>query len=128
MSRYDHASEEKFDPMDSTLHLIAQVGVLAGVFTSILAVGGSIGFAQILESLRDIRTLLLALVANFVAVPLFALLLARILPLDDESRTALILLGAVAGAPFLPKLAELSRGHVPFSIGLMVLLMVVTVG
>jgi BASS family bile acid:Na+ symporter len=128
MSRYDHASEEKFDPMDSTLHVITQVGVLAGVFTSILAVGGSIGFAQILESLRDIRTLLPALVANFVAVPLFALLLARILPLDDENRTAMILLGAVAGAPFLPEFAELSRGHVPFSIGLVVLLTVVTVG
>jgi predicted Na+-dependent transporter len=114
--------------MDAMLHAVAQVGVLAGVFTSMLAVGASVGFDQILESLRDTRTLLLALVANFLAVPLLALLLARVLPLDADARTAVILLGAVAGAPLLPKLAELSSGHVPFSIGLMVLLMAATVG
>lgn len=114
--------------MDTTLHVIAQVGILAGVFTTMLAMGLSVRFDQILESLRDTRTLVLALVANFVVAPLFALLLARLLPLTTEARTALILLGAVAGAPFLPKLAELSSGHVPFSIGLMVVLMVATVG
>ncbi|MBW3631553.1 MAG: bile acid:sodium symporter family protein [Chloroflexi bacterium] len=114
--------------MDSTLHFIAQVGILAGVFTSMLAVGASVGVDQILESLRDTRTLLLALVANFLAVPLLALFLAQVLPLDADARTAVILLGAVAGAPLLPKLAELSSGHIPFSIGLMVVLMLATVG
>ncbi|MGH2616146.1 MAG: bile acid:sodium symporter family protein [Thermomicrobiales bacterium] len=114
--------------MDATLHLIAQVGILAGVFVGVLAVGTSVEIGQVLASLRDVRTLALALLANFVAVPLLALGLAWVLPLTTEARTALILLGAVAGAPFLPKLAALSSGHVPFSIGLMVLLMVVTVG
>src|SRR5687768_5534118 len=80
--------------MDESLHIIAQVGILAGVFTSMLAVGANVGFDQILESLRDIRTVLLVLIANFVAVPLFALLLARLLPLDTSGQTALILLGA----------------------------------
>ena len=114
--------------MDNTLHAIAQVGVLVGVFTSMLAVGASVGFDQILESLRDTRRLLLALVANFLAAPLLALLIARILPLEADARTAVILLGAVAGAPLLPKLGELSGGDVHFSIGLMVVLMVATVG
>jgi BASS family bile acid:Na+ symporter len=40
----------------------------------------------------------------------------------------MVLLGAMAGAPFLPKLAGMAKGNVPFSVGLMVLLMVVTVG
>jgi BASS family bile acid:Na+ symporter len=111
-----------------TLHLIAQAGIVAGVFTAMLAMGLSVPFAEIVSSLRDARTLLLALAANFVAVPLLALLIVRILPLDAEGRTALILLGATAGAPFLPKLAELAKGYVPFSVGLMVMLMVVTVG
>jgi len=113
--------------MDATLHAISQVGILAGVFTMMLAMGTSVGFEQILESLRRPRTLLLALVANFVAVPLFAVALSRVLPLSVDGQTALILLGATAGAPMLPKLAELSSGHVPFSIGLMVLLMATTV-
>jgi predicted Na+-dependent transporter len=113
--------------MDATLHLISRVGILAGVFTGMLAVGLHVPFGQIINSLRHGRMLALALLANFVAVPLLALALARLLPLPAEGRTAIILLGATAGAPFLPKLAQLASGHVPFSVGLMVLLMVATV-
>ena len=40
----------------------------------------------------------------------------------------LLLLGCAGGAPFLPKLAELAKGNLPFAVGGMVLLMVVTVG
>jgi BASS family bile acid:Na+ symporter len=113
--------------IDDTLHAVAQVGILAGVFAAMLGMGTSVSIGQILESLRNTRTLLLALAANFIAVPLFALLLVRVLPLTGEGRAALLLLGATAGAPLLPKLAHLADGHVPFSIGLMVLLMIVTV-
>lgn len=113
--------------MDDILHGVALAGVFAGVFTSMLAMGTSTGFDQIVASLREPRTLLLALLANFGAVPLFALLLTRALPLTADGRTALLLLGATAGAPLLPKLAELSGGHLPFSVGLMVVLMTATV-
>lgn len=113
--------------MDATLHLISQVGILAGVFTAMLAIGIRVPFRQILESLRNPRPLALILLANFVAVPLLAVALARVLPVPADEKTALILLGATAGAPFLPKLAEMADGHVPFSIGLMVILMAVTV-
>ena len=40
----------------------------------------------------------------------------------------LLLLGSAAGAPFLPKLAQIAKGNLAFGVGLMVLLMVVTVG
>jgi BASS family bile acid:Na+ symporter len=39
-----------------------------------------------------------------------------------------LLLGSAAGAPFLPKLAQIAKGNLAFGVGLMVLLMVVTVG
>jgi len=39
-----------------------------------------------------------------------------------------LLLGAAAGAPFLPKLSELAKGDLPFAVGIMVLLAVGTVG
>jgi BASS family bile acid:Na+ symporter len=38
----------------------------------------------------------------------------------------LLLLGTAAGAPFLPKLAQIAKGNLAFAVGLMVLLMVVT--
>jgi predicted Na+-dependent transporter len=113
--------------MESTLHLISEVGILAGIFSGMLGIGTSVLLGQIIASLRNVRTLALALLANFVAVPLLALILVHVLPLSHEGREAIILLGATAGAPFLPKLAQLASGHVPFSIGMMVLLMASTV-
>ena len=49
-------------------------------------------------------------------------------PARSRRRVGLLLLGAAAGAPFLPKLAQLARGDVGFAVGLMVLLMVMTIG
>ena len=69
-----------------------------------------------------------AVSANFVLMPLGALALAKVLWLDNSFGIGLLLLGCAAGAPFLPKLAELAKGNLAFAVGAMVLLMVVTVG
>jgi bile acid:Na+ symporter, BASS family len=50
------------------------------------------------------------------------------LRLDEPLGVGLLLLGAAAGAPFLPKLTELAKGNLPFAVGIMVLLSVGTVG
>src|SRR3954467_13453706 len=70
----------------------------------------------------------LALLANFVVMPLGALALAKMLWLDEPFGIGLLLLGCAAGAPFLPKLAELAKGNLACTVGAMVLLMAVTVG
>jgi len=61
-------------------------------------------------------------------LPFAAVALARLLRLDEPQAVGLVLLGAAAGAPFLPKLAQLARGELGFAVGLMVLLMVITIG
>ena len=83
---------------------------------------------QIIDALRDVRLVWLALLANFVAMPLSALVLDKLLKLDEPLRVGLLLLSAAAGAPFLPKLTELAKGNLPFAVGIMVLLAVGTVG
>jgi len=103
------------------------VALLTFVVSSMLAVGLSLTVGQILEPLRSARLVMLALVANFVLMPLVALLLARAFRLDQPLGIALLLLGGAAGAPFLPKLAGVARGNLAFAVGLMVLLMVLTV-
>ena len=72
--------------------------------------------------------MLLSLLVNFVLMPLGALALASLLRLDEPLGVGLLLLGAAAGAPFLPKLAQLAKADLAFGVGLMVLLMVVTIG
>jgi len=104
------------------------MAMLSFVVSSMLAMGAGLTVARIIEPLHNIRLVALALLANFVLMPLGAFALAKVLWLDEPLGIGLLLLGCAAGAPFLPKLAELAKGNLAFAVGAMVLLMVVTVG
>ena len=106
----------------------ATVAMLSFVVSSMLAMGAGLTVPQIAEPLRNARLVILTLLANFVVMPLGALALAKVLWLDEPLGIGLLLLGCAAGAPFLPKLAELAKGNLAFAVGAMVLLMVVTIG
>ena len=110
------------------LNKAVTVAMLGFVVSSMLAMGSGLTIRQISEPLRNARLVLLALLANFVLMPLGALALAKVLWLDNPFAVGLLVLGCAAGAPFLPKLTELAKGNLAFSVGAMVLLMVVTVG
>jgi BASS family bile acid:Na+ symporter len=98
------------------------------VLSSMVAMGLGLRLAQIIAPLRNGRLVAMSLLANFVLMPLAALGLARVLRLSEPLGVGLLLLGVAAGAPFLPKLAQIAKGNLAFAVGLMVLLMVVTVG
>jgi BASS family bile acid:Na+ symporter len=106
---------------------IAGLSGLLFVITSMLAMGMSLTIPQIMEPLRNIRLVVLALLANFVLVPLLAYLITRLIPLDQSLQIGLAILATAAGAPFLPKLVQGAKGDIAFGVGLMVLLMVVTI-
>ena len=106
----------------------ATVAMLSFVVSSMLAMGAGLTVPQIAEPLRNVRLVALTLLANFAVMPLGALALAKMLWLDEPFGIGLLLLGCAAGAPFLPKLAELAKGNLPFAVGAMVLLMVGTIG
>lgn len=106
----------------------ANAAVVVFVVSSTLGVGLSLTVAEILKPLRNLRLLALSLAANFVLMPLAALALWRGLGLEEPFGVGLLLCGLAAGAPFLIKLAEFSKGDMAFAVGLMVVLMVITVG
>ena len=110
------------------LNKVATTALLGFVVSSMMAMGVGFTVRQIIDALRDVRLVSLALLANFVAMPLAALALDKMLKLDEPLGVGLLLLGAAAGAPFLPKLTELAKGNLPFAVGIMVLLAVGTVG
>jgi BASS family bile acid:Na+ symporter len=93
-----------------------------------IAMGVGLTVGQIIGALRNVRLVMLALLANFVVMPLGAVALGKMLMLDAPLGVGLLLLGAAAGAPFLPNLAELARGNLPLAVGIMVLMTVGTVG
>jgi BASS family bile acid:Na+ symporter len=107
---------------------VASVTMLAFVLSSMLAMGLGLTVSQIIAPLRNVRLVVLSLLANFVLMPLGAVALAALLRLDQPLGVGLLLLGTAAGAPFLPKLAQIAKGNLAFAVGLMVLLMIITVG
>ena len=104
------------------------IATLVFVLSSMLATGLGLTVSEIITPLRNTRLVVLSLLANFVLMPLAAVGLAALLRLDQPLGVGLLLLGTAAGAPFLPKLAQIAKGNLAFGVGLMVLLMVVTVG
>ncbi|MCS6846043.1 MAG: bile acid:sodium symporter [Caldilineales bacterium] len=106
---------------------ITKLAGLLFVVSSMLSMGLGLTLAQIIQPLKNVRLVLLALLGNFVLVPLLAYVITLLVPLDPALRIGLAVLATAAGAPFLPKLVESAKGNVAFGVGLMVLLMVTTV-
>ena len=106
---------------------IAKLSGLLFVVSSMLAMGLSLTIPMIMQPLKNVRLVVLALLANFVLVPVLAYLITAIIPLEESLKIGLIVLSTAAGAPFLPKLVQGAKGNVALGVGLMVLLMVVTI-
>ncbi|MBE2224999.1 MAG: bile acid:sodium symporter [Anaerolineae bacterium] len=109
------------------LTVIAQLSGLLFIVTSMLAMGMSLTMPQIIAPLKNVRLVILALLANFVLIPLLAYGIILVIPLEQSLQIGLIVLATAAGAPFLPKLVQGAKGDIAFGVGLMVLLMVVTI-
>jgi predicted Na+-dependent transporter len=113
--------------MTDILETLAQLSVLVFVIGSMVSMGLTLTLPQITAPLKNARLVILALVANFILVPALAYGITLLFSLDEPIEIGLILLSTAAGAPFLPKLAGAAKGNLAFSVGLMVLLMVVTI-
>src|SRR5918993_1118162 len=98
------------------------------VLSSMIGMGLGLRLNEIVEPLRNWRRVAQGLLANFVVMPLAAIAIAKLMRLDESMFIGLLLLGAAGGAPFLPKLTQIAKGNLAFAVGLMVLLMVITVG
>jgi BASS family bile acid:Na+ symporter len=103
---------------------LANLAVLVFVVTCTAAAGLGLAVRDVGASLRRGRLMALAVLANFFVAPAVAYGLTALVPLPRPYSIGLLLLGAAAGAPFLPKLAGLARGDAAFSVALMLVLMV----
>jgi predicted Na+-dependent transporter len=113
--------------LNDFLSAIAGITGLLFVVTSMLAMSLSLSVQQMTQPLKNARLVILALLANFVLVPLLAYVITKVIPLDQSLQIGVILLGTAAGAPFIPKLVQGAKGNVAFAVGLMFLIMVVTI-
>lgn len=113
--------------IDEVLMGITKAAMLTFVVAGMLSMGLRLTVASIIQPLRNVRLVVALLVANFAVVPAAVIMFARLLPMEQSTSSALILLGCCAGAPFLPTLAKLAKGDQALAVGCMVLLMVLTI-
>src|SRR4051794_25225303 len=105
----------------------ASIAVTVFAVSSMLSVGLAYSIEAIVAPLRAPRAVFRALVANFALVPLLAVGIVRLIPLDPRLAVGLFLLAGSAGAPFLIKLASAAKSDLALSAGLLVLLVPATV-
>ncbi len=113
--------------LNDFLSAIAGISGLLFIVTSMLAMSFSLSLQQMTQPLKNVRLVILALLANFVLVPLLAFAITKVIPLEQPLQIGVILLGTAAGAPFIPKLVQGAKGNVAYGVGLMFLVMVVTI-
>jgi ACR3 family arsenite transporter len=106
---------------------IAGISGLLFVVTSRLAMSLSLSVQQMTQPLKNARLVILALLANFVLVPLLAYAIIKVSSLDESLQIGVILLGTAAGAPFLVKEVQAAEGDLSLGVGLMFMLMIVTI-
>ena len=110
--------------------LIGAIATLSGllfVVCSMLAMGLALPASAMIQPLKNVRLVLVALLVNFVLVPLLGVVIIRLIPLEEPMQIGLILLATAAGAPFTPKLVQGAKGNIGAAVGLMFLIMVVTI-
>jgi len=107
--------------------IIAQVSGFLGIVGSMFAMGLGLTISQIIQPLKNARLVILALLANFVLVPLLAYGITLVIPLEEPLKIGLIVLATCAGAPFLILEAKGAKANLGVAVGVMTLLMVVTI-
>ncbi len=113
--------------MREVLAQTTSIAVTVFAVSSMLSVGLAYRADQILGPLREVRAVFRALVANFVLVPLLAVAIERLAPLEPPLALGLFLLAGSAGAPFLIKLTSAAGSDLSLSAALLLLLVPATV-
>ena len=113
--------------MTEILQITFKISLLVFIVSSMMSMGLGLTVRRIAEPLKNVKLVVLSLIVNFFLVPLLVYAIISFIPLNEGEKTAMLLISIAAGAPFIPKLADIAKANIPFSIGLMLLLMVVTI-
>ena len=101
------------------LILIVKYTVMTSVILLMLAVGLRTEFGQVLAVARNVRPLSRGLIVNFVITPILLFLCVRWLPIPVDVKFGIMLMAAAPVAPMAPPFVGMVKGDVPYSVGLM---------
>jgi len=82
---------------------------------------------DLVAPLHNRRLLILSLFANFIIVPLIAVTLIILIPMNPQLAAGLLLVSIAAGAPSTAKVAQITRGNVAQAVSLTIIMTIITI-
>jgi predicted Na+-dependent transporter len=113
--------------MQELLTIFLKLSIMVFLITAMLNVGTILTLRQILDPLRNVRLVITSLGVSYILVPLIAIVISRVIPLEQPLRIGLVLLSMTAGTEAGPKIIETAKGNVAFSVALLSMQLIVTI-
>lgn len=102
--------------------------IMVSVMFLMLGAGLNIEFRQVIDLFKRLRIVVLGVLANFLIVPLLIYLCIAWLPFSPDIKIGIMLMAAAPIAPMAPApFVEKARGDVVYSVGLMVLVAILSI-
>jgi len=101
--------------------------VLISVIFMMLGVGLKTSLREVLEVAKRVGLVTRGVLANFVVVPILVCLSLPWLPLAPEVKLGILLMAAAPVAPMVPPFVDMARGDVAYSVGLMIIVALLSV-
>lgn len=109
------------------LYDLGSIAVYIFILTSMFLTGLMVTIGEIIAPLHNRRLLTFSLFANFILVPLIAITLIIIIPMNPELAAGLLLVSIAAGAPSTGKVAQYTGGNVAQAVSLSIIMTIVTI-
>lgn len=109
------------------LYDLGSLAIYIFILTSMFLTGLLVTIGDLIAPVHDRRILGFSLFANFILVPLIALALILIIPMNKELAAGLLLVSIAAGAPSTAKVAQFTGGNVGQAVSLTIIMTIVTV-
>jgi BASS family bile acid:Na+ symporter len=107
--------------------IIVKYTVMSSVVLLMLGVGFNTDFRDVIKVGRQVRLLARGLLANFVIVPVLMYLSILWLPISPDVKIGIMLMAAAPVAPMAPPFVGMAKGDLPYSVGLMVIVALLSV-
>ena len=107
--------------------LIVKYTVMTSVILLMLAVGLRTEFGQVVAVAKNARLMSRGLIVNFIVTPVLLFVSVRWLPIPIDVKIGVMLMAAAPVAPMAPPFVGMAKGDVPYSVGLMTVVALLSV-
>lgn len=101
--------------------------IMISVMFLMIGVGLNITYSEVIDTLRQYKLILIGVLANFIVIPIICYIGMTYLPLEPYVKVGIMLMAAAPIAPMVPPFVAMAKGDVTYSVGLMVIIAVLSV-